>query len=123
MRPCPKKVQAVKDTRQPERAKALRSFLGLTNYLKAFIPNYSTLTHPLRNLLKNDAEWIWNAEHEEAFCKLKTMLSSESCISYFDDNKETFLFTDASPHGISAILMQKSAGQNDAKIITCANKR
>ena len=36
----------------------------------------------------------------------------------FDDNKETFLFTDARPHGIEAILMPKSAGQNNAKIIT-----
>ena len=122
MRPSPKKVQAVKNTSQPEDAKVLRSFLGLTNYLKAFIPDYSTLTHPLRNLLKNDAEWSWNAEHEEAFSKLKSMLSSESCMSYFDDSKQTFLFTDASPYGISAILMQKSAGQNDAKIITYSSR-
>ena len=73
-------------------------------------------------MLKNDAEWSWNAEHEEAFSKLKSMLSSESCMSYFDDSKQTFLFTDASPYGISAILMQKSAGQNDAKIITYSSR-
>ena len=122
MRPSPKKVLVVKNTNQPENAKSLRSFLALSNYLKAFIPDYSTLTHPLRNLLKNEAELSWNAEHEEAFSKLTNMLNSESCISIFEDNKKTFLFTDASPYGISAILMQKSAGHNDAKIITYSSR-
>ena len=39
--------------------------------------------------------------HEQAFN------NSESCVSYFGNHKETFIYTDASPYRISAILLQK----------------
>ena len=85
--------------------------------------NYSTITHPLRQLLRQDIEWVWTPECDETFSKLKNILSSgESCITYFDENKQTILFTDASPYGISAILMQQSANQNDAKIIAYSSR-
>ena len=90
--------------------------------MKRFIDNYSTITHPLRQLLRQDIEWIWTPECDETFSKLKNILSSESCITYFDENKQTIMFTDASPYGISAILMQQSANQNDAKIIAYSSR-
>ena len=48
---------------------------------------------------------------KQAFNNLKQSLSSESCVSYFDNHRETFIYTNASPHGISAILLQKSRNQ------------
>ena len=56
MKPNPTKVEAIVNAKVPEDEKALRSFLGLANYLKAFIPDFSSLTYPLRTLLKNDVE-------------------------------------------------------------------
>ena len=38
-------------------------------------------------------------------------------MAYFDQNKETEIVTDASPTGLSAILSQKSADQDDRKIV------
>jgi len=38
MKPNPNKVEAIVKAPQPENEKALRSFPGLANYLKAFIP-------------------------------------------------------------------------------------
>lgn len=122
MKPNPEKIKEIRNTPKPENVKALRSFLGLTNYMKAYIKDYSTLTHPLRELLRNDVEWSWNEQCEKAFQSLKTILTSETIISYFDNTKETFLFTDASPFGISAILLQKSPGKDDTKIITYSSR-
>ena len=48
IKPSPHKIIALQNVRHLENAKAVRSFLGLTNYLKQFIPNYSTITFPLR---------------------------------------------------------------------------
>jgi len=122
MKPNPKKVEAIVKAPQPENQKALRSFLGLANYLKAFIPDYSTITYPLRSLLKDDSEYEWSNACEEAFKKLKNVISSDTCITYFDNRKDTFLFTDASPYGISAIVLQKSSNEKQAKIVSFSSR-
>ena len=46
-----KKVTAIKEASVPENHKQLMSFLGMITYSGRFIPNLSTLTSPLRQLL------------------------------------------------------------------------
>lgn len=70
-------------------------FLGLMNYLKRFIPQYSVITQPLRKLLQKETTWYWGNNCECSFEKLKQSLSSN-----------TILYTGASLHEISAILLQ-----------------
>lgn len=122
MKPNPKKVDEIKNAKAPEDMKSLRSFLGLANYMKRFINDFSTLTDPLRELLKEGVPFIWTLKQEQAFEKLKLALCSDTCISYFDDRKETILYTDASPVGLSAILIQKTTGQNDEKIVAYSSR-
>ena len=42
-------------------------------------------------------------------------------MSYFDENKETFLYTDASPYGVPAVLLQKSANK-ESKVISYSSR-
>ena len=48
----------------PENKKVLQSFLGLTNYMKQFIHDYSTQTHHLRELPQEDNDYICTVTHE-----------------------------------------------------------
>ena len=48
MKPDPIKIQEIRETPAPENKDALQSFLGLTDYMKRFIHDYSTQTHHLR---------------------------------------------------------------------------
>ena len=48
----PKKVAAIKNAPVPKDVGEVRSFLAMTNYVGRFIPNYSTITEPLRRLTK-----------------------------------------------------------------------
>ena len=73
MKPNPSKVEEIRNTPVPKDAKELKSFLGLTNYMKRFISDYSTITYPLRKLLKKDSEWIWENTCEKSFNILKTI--------------------------------------------------
>ena len=50
--PDPKKVAAIKNAPVPKDVGEVRSFLAMTNYVGRFIPNYSTITEPLRRLTK-----------------------------------------------------------------------
>ena len=42
-------------------------------------------------------------------------------MAYFDPNKETELVTDASPLGLSAILMQNTPGTKDRQVVAYAS--
>ena len=85
--------------------------------MKRFIHDYSTQTHHLQKLLREDKDNIWTETHEQVFNNLKQSCSSESSVSYFDNHRVTFIYTDASPHGILAILLQKSRNQENCKIV------
>lgn len=60
------------------------SFLGLTGYSRHYIPDYTTLTQPLRELLSEagnrnmKAPLKWTQEAEEAFTKTKQELGQAS---------------------------------------------
>ena len=49
--PAPEKVQAIVEAPSPVTVTELRSFLGMLHYYGKFLPNLSTLLHPLNNLL------------------------------------------------------------------------
>ena len=57
LKPSPDNIRAVKDCNPPESKEAVRSFLGMTGYLSKFIPRYSTLTAPLRELTRKDVKF------------------------------------------------------------------
>ena len=122
MRPSESKIQALREIERPENVSAVRSFLGFANYLKRFIPDYSTITHPLRQLTKKDAVFKWCDKCEKAFQTIITSLSEKSCVSYFSENKETFIYCDASPVGISAILLQQTPGKKDLQVINYSSR-
>ena len=112
LKSAPSKIDALKNAAHPTDIKSVRSFLGLTNYLKQFIPNYSTLTCPLRTLTKKNSDFIWAIDCEKAFDTLKNILPSDSFIQYFDEKKTVILYYDASPVGILAGLLQQIDGKD-----------
>ena len=63
MTPDPKKVQAIKDATPPSNTAELRSFLGTVNYVSRFIPDFSTITAPLRALTRRGCKWQWTELH------------------------------------------------------------
>ena len=73
--------------------------------MKRFIHDYSRQTHHLRKLLREDKDYIWTETREQVFNNLKESRSSESSVSYFGNHRVAFIYTDASPHGILAILL------------------
>ena len=105
--PDPVKVEAIRTIKEPSNVSELRSFLGMTGYCSRFINGYASITEPLRRLTKKDTEWKWEQSQQDAFDKLKTMLSSDTVITYYDPNRDTELITDASPVGLSGILTQE----------------
>lgn len=55
----PSKTEATVKAPLPKNVQELRSFLGLINYYRKFIPNLSTILSPLHVLLKKSCPWVW----------------------------------------------------------------
>ena len=53
---------------------------------------------------------------------IKEQLTGDKVMAYFDQSKETELITDASPFGLSAILIQKTPGREDRKVVAYASR-
>ena len=73
---------------------------------KRYIPNKSTITAPLRALLKKEVEWNWTFEHNSAMNKLREVLTSEPVLAYYDVTKPVTIQADASQSGLGACLLQ-----------------
>jgi len=95
-----KKVEA------PACKKDLQKFLGKVNYLRRFISNLSgkidVFTPILR--LKNEAEFSWGAEQQEAFEKIKKYLSSPPVLKVPKRGIPFRLYVAAEDKAIDAIL-------------------
>ena len=103
----PQKITAVKEFPRPVDLKSLRAFLGLTSYYRRFVPRFSAVAQPLYNLTKKDALFEWTVECEEAFQRLKDLLTKAPVLAYPQFGQRFLLETDASGVGLGAVLSQQ----------------
>ena len=107
VKPDPRKVSAICDMPAPRNKLELQRFLGMVTYLGKFLPNLSTTTAPLRELLEKDTDWSFDAPQEQAFLKLKSMVTDSPVLKYFDPTLPIRVSSDSSKSGIGATLEQK----------------
>lgn len=115
------KVKDVERFREPKSLSELKSFLGLASYVSTYISRFADLTEPLwRATGKNAFEW--GTDQAAAFQKVKNaIINCTTAQGYFSTKDETFLYTDASPHALGAVLVQES-GNGEPRIISFASK-
>ena len=98
------KVEAIRKAPASVNQHQLRSFLGMINYYSKFIGKYSTITHPLNELLKDGVEWKWSTEQQLSFNQLRDKLSSAPVLTHFNEKLALKLDTVASQYGIGAVI-------------------
>ncbi|CAC5396000.1 unnamed protein product [Mytilus coruscus] len=101
------KVKAITEKKSPTTKKELERFLGMVTYIAKFVPNFSSNTAVLRDLLKKDVSFQWDDNHDKAFKDLKTLITNSPVLRYFNSTKPVKLSVDASQNGLSAVLLQK----------------
>lgn len=92
----PRKVQTIKEWKEPTNVKQLQSFLGLGGYYRRHIRDFSKIAQPLFNLLKKENPFVFDENCKVAFEQLKTALTSDPVLRPPDFNREFNLYTDAS---------------------------
>ena len=104
--PNPEKVEAIQKISRQETKRQLRSFLGLVSFYRKFVPHFSAIALPLRDLTKKGApnKINWEKPQENAFNSLKCILIHSSVLRLPDNSRPFILQRDASNGGIGVVL-------------------
>ena len=109
--PDPDNVARLQEWSTPTCVKHVRAFLGLGNFYRRFIKNYSKLVKPLTDLTKKGTTFQWTDTCQNAFTTLKTALLGPEIMAYPTDDGEYQLACDACDVSIGAVLSQVQQGR------------
>ena len=96
IKPDPEKIRVIKEWDTPKNVTDVRSFIGLLNYYRRFIKNFSHIATPLIELTKKEVDFIWNDERQSAFESLKQALMDAPLLRMPDYAHPFHIWPDAS---------------------------
>ena len=112
IKPPPNRIKALEKYPSPKNVKQLRRVLGLFNWFKKCIPQYSAITQPMTKSLKKGSFFYWTTEQENALCELKHRLIDSTVLAFPRFDIPFYLAVDTSAKGIGYVLYQKHPGND-----------
>jgi hypothetical protein len=104
----PKRVEAIDTINIPRNRKEIQSFLGKIFFLRRFIPNFAEIVKLITDMLKKDNEVKWKTKAKESFERIKKVIGEAPVLASPDYMKEFLIFSFASEHTITTMLLQKN---------------
>lgn len=102
----PKKIEVIKNYPRPMTVKQIQSFLGLCNYFRRYVHDYSKISKPLTTLLKKQQPFVWTSLQQNSFDRLKSALADEVTLAFPSFQELFYCTTDASDVALSGVLSQ-----------------
>ena len=90
----------------PQTKEDVQRFIGFATYLSKFCPRLSEDTKPLREVLRKNIQFFWEEPQQEAFRKVKELVTQAPVLNLFDPGKDITLTVDASSTSLGAALLQ-----------------
>lgn len=119
------KIAAMRDYPMPDTQKRVKEFVGVINYFRSMIKNFSIEAGPLMDLTKKSSAWTRGplpAKAAQAFVKLKKILCENPIMAYPKQGLPFILSVDAAGGdgkeggGLGAILTQKQEAGHEKVI-------
>ena len=108
IKPLPEKILTIKNVAVPNSKRKLRQFLGRAAFYSRFIKNFNEIAAPLYKLLSN-TKFSWTETAQQTFNQIKNMLDDRQMTLRLPELEKPFtVTTDASDHGIGAVLSQSN---------------
>jgi RNase H-like domain found in reverse transcriptase/Reverse transcriptase (RNA-dependent DNA polymerase) len=104
------KVAALKAVHRLAAKTQLRSFLGLANVYRRFVPGFAKIAKPLTDLTRDEVPATlpeWNRDQTCAFEQLKDALARPPTLALPQYDREFVLDTDASGYQLGCVLQQR----------------
>src|SRR6266540_1493735 len=94
----------------------------MIGFFRNHIQGFLTIAGPMTNLLAKEVPYVWGQEQQQAFERLKQIISSVPVLVYLDFNQPFILYTDASKEGLGAILTQEGQDKRIHPVIFISYK-
>ncbi|RWS04757.1 uncharacterized protein B4U80_12620, partial [Leptotrombidium deliense] len=105
----PSKIKALLEAPAPQNVEQTKSWCGFVNYYRDFIPDLGNIMYPITRLLRKDIAFKWCSQCEQAFKKIKEIITSDIVLAPFDPSRKTIISCDASSYGYGAVFSQIDA--------------
>jgi transposase InsO family protein len=113
------KLDGIRAIALPTTRGLLKSFMGLANYFRDHVPDYASMEHTILPVLGTNytkrarkEKLTWTESGIQAFERLKLAITNCQPLWFEDPTRPLHLRTDASDHGIGAILFQFDVEKN-----------
>jgi hypothetical protein len=103
----PTKVKEIMEWSVPTTVTEIWSFLGLAEYYRRFIEEFSKTDKPMISLLEKGREFKWDEKCQDSFDQLKKRLMSSPVLVMPDLQKGLDIYCDACGQGLGCVLMQE----------------
>jgi len=103
----PIKVAGVRNWPIPENRTDVQAFIGFVNFYCRFIRDFSTIARPLFDLTHSNKTWDWDAKEQEAFERLKMVMTTAPVLASPQDLEPFCIEADSSDFASGAILSQQ----------------
>ncbi|XP_064468593.1 uncharacterized protein LOC135380865 [Ornithodoros turicata] len=122
--PDPERIKAVENIARPETKSQLRSFLGICNYYRDYVPRYSEIVLPLTNMTnrRTPQRLPWSEEATRSFQEIKEALANAPSLFAPDPSRDYILATDASGSAVGACLAQEHENGRECPVAFLSRK-
>ena len=102
----PEKVRAITSWPTPENLRKVRSFVDLCSYYRRFVEGFAEISAPVHAMTKKGETFRWTPECQEAFDRLKVVLTSAPVLAMLDEESPFLLDVDAAQTSIGAVYLR-----------------
>ena len=102
----PQKVQAIVDWPKPKNIHEIRNFHGFASFYRQFIKEFSTITSPITDCIKQ-REFVWTKAATKAFNEVKQKMTEAPIMRLPDFTKPFEVECDSLGIGIGGVLSQE----------------
>lgn len=113
LRTDPDKIKNILEYPVPTNTTQIRRLIGLIGYYRRFLKDFASVCSPISDLLKGRKKGqpiTWTPEADQAFSKIRTLLTTAPILSSPDFSKKFFIACDASESGVGGVLYQEEDG-------------
>ncbi|KAG8472903.1 hypothetical protein CXB51_034775 [Gossypium anomalum] len=101
----------------PKSVSKIQSSLGLAGYYRRFVKGFSVMAAPLTKLIRTGVPFVWTEKQQEAFEKLKKVLTEAPVLIQPESGKDFTVYSDASHVGLGCVLIQ------EGKVVAYASRQ
>jgi hypothetical protein len=106
IKPQPEKIQGILHMQRPKSQKDIRRFVGMVNFYRDLYPKRAETLAPLTDLCGEKKKFQWTDKQEQAFIKMKDIITQDTMLTYPAFDQPFIVYTDASDKQIGGVVTQ-----------------